>query len=190
MNDASPPEGHYGVQEASERLTELLSSREAVRLELVARRLVRGRQQPEDLLQEAFVRTLGGQRRWPRSVGAVAFVVQTMRSIAYDWNTEAKRQVVHPPDDDVPSLAATPAEIAEAMSEERFLLQQLQDDPEVHALAEALIAEWDMEELLSLFDGNRTKYETTRRRLRRRLDVRSRTGGTPCPPPPANGRRA
>lgn len=36
----------------------------------------------QDLLHEAFIRVLDGRRRWPRDVPFVAFMAQSMRSIA------------------------------------------------------------------------------------------------------------
>jgi len=66
----------------------------------------------------------------------------------------------------------------EALSAERSLLQALQHDPDVHALAVARLAEQDTAELRSLFDGDRTKYETTCKRFRRKLEALSLLGGS------------
>jgi hypothetical protein len=50
----------------------------------------------EDLLQEAILRTLGGGRRWPTDVPMVAYLAQTMRSIASDHR---RREAVFESDD-------------------------------------------------------------------------------------------
>ena len=57
------------------------------RLELIARMRTIGLHEVEwqDLLHEAIVRMLDGTRQWPKDVGLVVFLRQTMRSIASDY---------------------------------------------------------------------------------------------------------
>jgi DNA-directed RNA polymerase specialized sigma24 family protein len=48
----------------------------------------------EDLISEAISRTLAGSRRWPRSIPFVAFLMQTVRSVASEeWRRLQKEQV-------------------------------------------------------------------------------------------------
>jgi DNA-directed RNA polymerase specialized sigma24 family protein len=189
MSEDTPPEGYYGLQEASEKLTQLVNSREGVRLKAAAHYRVAGSGEGDDLIQEAFCRILSGDRKWPRSVPAVAFVIKTMQSIAYDWR-KRRRTIVGLPDEPIPSLSPSPADVVEALSERQSALRSLEDDPEVHALAEAILDGWDTDQLLSLFDENQKIYETTRRRLRRRIEAMSRADGTSqCKTPPTRGRR-
>lgn len=63
-----------------------LSTADQRRLELIARSRADGLASTDwaDLLQEGIARALEGTRRWPRSVPIVAFLAQTMRSIASD----------------------------------------------------------------------------------------------------------
>ena len=82
------PEGdeeprYAGVGEAA-RAISALSPADLRRLELIARARSRGLSAVDwrDLLQESIVRTLDGSRRWPREVPLVAFLAQTIRSVA------------------------------------------------------------------------------------------------------------
>lgn len=63
---------------------ERLSSADSARLAQLARLRCLGAVGLEwqDLLHEAFIRVLDGRRRWPRDVPFVAFIAQSMRSIA------------------------------------------------------------------------------------------------------------
>lgn len=63
---------------------ERLSTADSARLAQLARLRCLGAVGLEwqDLLHEAFIRMLDGRRRWPRDVPFVAFMAQTMRSIA------------------------------------------------------------------------------------------------------------
>src|SRR5579862_4701215 len=42
----------------------------------------------KDLIQEAYLRVLNGQREWPRDVAVVPFLAGVMRSVAWDWREE------------------------------------------------------------------------------------------------------
>lgn len=64
----------------------------------------------------------------------------------------------------------TPAELLELLQQDRSILDHFEDDPELRTLAEALLEGWEKPELLSLFDNDATKYNTTRKRYRRRID--------------------
>ena len=77
--------------------------------------------QPRELLREALLRTMDGTRRCPRNVPIMAFVVETMRSIAYHERGKRSRVV----------------SIDEAPSSERTQVSQLalasdQPTPEEH----------------------------------------------------------
>ncbi len=62
-----------------------LSTADSVRLKQIGKLRAAGTGlEWTDLLNEAFARALGGQRQWPIGVSFVAFIAQTMRSIAHD----------------------------------------------------------------------------------------------------------
>ena len=72
-----------------------LSDADLRRLERIARLRAIGLHEVEwqDLLQEAVARMLEGTRQWPRDVGLVVFLRQTMRSIASEhW----RRREINP----------------------------------------------------------------------------------------------
>ena len=62
-----------------------LSPADSVRLKQLAKLRASGAGlEWTDLLNEAFARALAGQRQWPVGVPFVAFLAQTMRSVAFD----------------------------------------------------------------------------------------------------------
>ncbi len=69
---------------------ERLSTADSARLAQLARLRCLGAVGLEwqDLLHEAFIRVLDGRRRWPRDVPFVAFMAQSMRSIASETRQE------------------------------------------------------------------------------------------------------
>ena len=75
--------GFVSTDEVAAALAEL-STVDSARLAQLARLRCLGAVGLEwrDLLHEAFIRVLDGRRRWPRDVPFVAFVAQSMRSIA------------------------------------------------------------------------------------------------------------
>ncbi|TXH42854.1 MAG: hypothetical protein E6Q92_05725, partial [Burkholderiaceae bacterium] len=86
MNPPTVPEAAPGFVSAEEvaAVMEGLSTDDSVRLAQLARLRCLGALGLEwqDLLHEAFIRVLDGRRRWPRDVPFVAFMAQSMRSIA------------------------------------------------------------------------------------------------------------
>lgn len=75
--------GFVSVEEVA-AVMEGLSTADSARLAQLARLRCLGAVGLEwqDLLHEAFIRVLDGRRRWPRDVPFVAFMAQSMRSIA------------------------------------------------------------------------------------------------------------
>lgn len=69
--------------EALRAAVDRLSETDLVRLALVARVLDPRRH--EDLLQEAIIRTLSGERQWRDGIDLYWHLHETMRSIAWDW---------------------------------------------------------------------------------------------------------
>jgi DNA-directed RNA polymerase specialized sigma24 family protein len=84
MKQAEPP-GHHNVAEAARALGRMTPA-DLQRAKLIAKARATGLRAVgwEDLLQEAMMRILEGNRRWPTGVPLIAFLVQTMRSIASD----------------------------------------------------------------------------------------------------------
>ena len=53
---------------------------------------------PDDLLQEAICRVLSGKRVWARGAPFLSFLVGVMRSVAWEWKSEPRGEVVDAPD--------------------------------------------------------------------------------------------
>lgn len=192
MNKSSAPE-HLSAAECNAALeTFAADAEQLLRLQLIARRHAGSDLEAADLVQEAFTRILDGDRAWPKGLAAQPFLIRVIQSIASEIREKRKRRKPHmatkgdPPEDTVPCFAPTAAEMLETLQEDAAtrvrVLEHFDDDPELRTLTEALLEGWEKPELLSLFDHDETRYSTTRRRLRRRLNKLSvalpQIGGT------------
>jgi DNA-directed RNA polymerase specialized sigma24 family protein len=92
--DQTPEQGLASPDVAASALARL-SAADLVRLRQIARLRASGLTGVdwEDLLQEAFSRILAGTRRWPLDVPLVAFVAQSLRSLASEHH---RKQAAHP----------------------------------------------------------------------------------------------
>ena len=133
-----------------------------------------------DLLQEAFSRALSGARRWPRDVPFMAFLAQTMKSIASDaWRRKSSEAAV------TSISAASMADVGdrgeagsadlhpEREMEARDAIQRIEaifeNDPAalllIYAIGEGQTpAEIQLQQRLTS-----TQYATIQRRIRRRI---------------------
>ena len=180
MNKSSVPR-HRTPAECNEALESFVADVEQLlRVERIARRHAGSDLEAADLLQEAFTRILAGDRAWPCGLDAQPFVIEVIRSIASERREKWKRRRSHiattgdPPPETVPCTAPTAAERLEGLQQDAAMraraLAHFDDDPELRALTEALLEGWEKPEMLSLFDHDQTRYNSTRRRLRRRLN--------------------
>ncbi len=138
----------------------------------------------QDLVNEAVTRALGGSRRWPRTVPFIAFLAQTMRSIANEeWRRFHQEKVTLESDlgtsysegelmtlEDLAVNTVHPERVALArkMLEEIELL--FRDDPEVLALLNGLAEGLTPEETQTEGDMSQTQYASAQRRFRRMLE--------------------
>jgi hypothetical protein len=51
-----------------------------------------------------------------------------------------------------------------------YIMALFEDDAEAEALAEGILDGWEKDELLGLFDGDVARYETMRKRFRRKIN--------------------
>lgn len=143
-----------------------------------------------DLLHEAIVRMLDGRRKWPREVSLVTFLVETMRSIASDHWRRLENPVVRSESEVVADGEADGSVVGnapdEAMQPERRAMAA-----ETLAAIEALFGE--DADALQVIDGmasgrspreiqeetgmDATRYASTQRRIRRRVDRAMANGG-------------
>ena len=180
------------VEECVEGLRQL-SDDDLRRLEQVARIRAMGLHAVDwdgDLLHEAIGRMLDGRRKWPRGVSLVTFLVQTVRSIASDhW-----RRLENPSVRTESEVATDGASISGVVGNAPDVAMQ----PERRAIAAEALAAFeglfaDDEDALRVIDGiasgkspseiqeetgmDATRYATTRRRIRRRIDGAMANGG-------------
>ena len=118
----------------------------------------------EDLLQEALCRVLSGVRAWPRHVAALPFLWGVVRSIAWEWRTQA--------------VEAAPEETDPGGAERRAIarldvakvLALFDDDPLAQAIVRGMMDGARGQELQELSGLDKTDYETKRTKIRRRIE--------------------
>jgi DNA-directed RNA polymerase specialized sigma24 family protein len=118
----------------------------------------------EDLIQEAYVRVLGGKREWPRTVAAVPFLCGVMRSIAWDWRTES-----HDVHTDVEAIGYEDHTAAVRIDTQK-IIGIFNDDPAAQRIIRAMMEGARGEELRELSGLTQTEYESKRTKIRRRLE--------------------
>lgn len=135
----------------------------------------------EDLLQEALFRALTGARNWPVTVPFIAFLAQTMRSIAADERRRALDLAVISEADfssesDAPShfdeLAATtttPESIALTNIALHEIEQLFSKDPEALAILQGLALGSMPIEIQSSSGMSALQYTTAQKRIQRML---------------------
>jgi len=175
-----PSSGFVSTKEVAAALAEL-STADSVRLAQLARLRCLGAVGLEwqDLLHEAFIRLLDGRRRWPRDVPLVAFMAQTMRSIA----TESRQADLvefggiesHESGDEHGTanvLAKTDITPEREISGRQGLLEiesLFEGDAIGLAVLEGIARGDSVVEMQELLGLDPTAYATTLRRIRRRL---------------------
>jgi RNA polymerase sigma-70 factor (ECF subfamily) len=138
----------------------------------------------EDLLQEALFRAFTGARQWPVSVPFLAFLAQTMRSIAADERRRAQDvEVVSETDlgvdedsgKDIGNLAVTaitPESVSAARSSLREIEQLFAGDLEALQIIEALALGSTPAEVQSASGMTPVQYSTAQKRIQRALAKR------------------
>lgn len=178
---------YYTVDEAEAQIRGLTAV-EWARLTLVAR--IRARAVPdrtgEDFLQEAFLRVLEGDRRWPQGLSSVTFFAHTLRSLVSDYwkgRERERRQLdvrlavevdIDDPDDDSTDITERHPDSAPTPEEEHFATQTLNEflgelDAETRDVVEWQLAGYSKAEIQADFGLDETAYDTITRRIRRSL---------------------
>lgn len=183
MKDQQQPD-HLSTAEIAEAIRQL-SEADWGRLRKVAHRFARPDVSANELIQEAFFRSLTGTRRCPRAVSVVRFLAEAMRSVAHGEqeksSTRSEKGLV-----DVESLelaetitgddSVTPeTALIEAEGYERIVaaLQGMFADDEIaRNLIEGLDADLSRSEICELLEIDETTYNSKRRTIRRRIEKR------------------
>ena len=130
-----------------------------------------------DLLQEAIARTLAGSRVWPKDVPLLAFLAQTMRSIANEAWLNFDRSGERPSAADseesrLLELAASeidPEREAAAADALRHVLSIFTDDPDAMAVLAGLADGLSPSEVQQMGQLTPLRYAAAQKRIRRRL---------------------
>lgn len=182
MSCATP--GDRDVLSQTEICTALggLSDADFIRLRKIATIYAgsRGRD-PEDLLQDAIIRALYGERKCPRNVKVVVFLANAMRSIMYSHGKsvdttrtergyDAMDQIAIP--DDTAGVDAERELIAADLRKKRVqaLFQIFEDDDDATMLMMARMDCEAMSEAAVTCGFDSTKADTVRRRIRRKVE--------------------
>ena len=170
-------------EECAEALGQL-SDEDYERLEKIARLRVVGLHAVawRDLLHDAIERLLDGRRRWPRNVPLVVFLRETMRSIANDhWRrldgpvVVAESEMVTDDQTDSRPVAnavdetADPERHASAEETIRRIEDAFEGDDEALRVLAAMATGQSPREIQQEIGMDETRYASTRRRIRRRL---------------------
>lgn len=156
------------------------SNGDRLRLNKIARWYAYGcRMASDDLLSEATVAALTGNRQCPRAVSLIAFFAGAMKSIAYNEKRKAGNECRAVPIDDnpdndpvllLPDGGLSPEQEAMAKSEANSVFELFKSDDDVTMLLMGLYDDYDPDEICDINNWDRTTYNTIRKRLRRGLD--------------------
>jgi RNA polymerase sigma factor (sigma-70 family) len=156
---------------------EALGTADRIRLELIARnRLHSSSDAWTDLLQEAVKRILEGTRKWPRGVPLVAFVAEVMRSLASEYKRQQRQIQPENPTNSPISDNPGPDREAEARAEIRAIEDHFGDDDQALAVVMAKFEGYSPEEIQDMFSLTSTQYDSTLKRIRRKVDDYKRKG--------------
>jgi RNA polymerase sigma factor (sigma-70 family) len=125
----------------------------------------------DEILNEAIFRALSGKRKYPINVSLIAFISQTMRSIAF--NERRKNEKHESIDDSTTSLqdkSVSPEEKATAYQELNAILELFKDDEDITSYLMGLYDGLTPDEICEIWGWDRTKYGSVQKRLRRSLN--------------------
>lgn len=140
----------------------------------------------EDLIQEVLTRVYEGKRHIPRELKLAQGLASVIKSVANDFVTAKsfqRRKLEEEFKDVEESLhidlhnsnsieQVLIEEQAELLAEQRLrgLKTAFSEDPDVSELINAIVSGCKAKEIVkNVFEGNQTKYDTTRKRLMRRI---------------------
>lgn len=145
-----PPEVQERLLRIMESTADLMRLRKAAKFHAQSLRGVK----PDDLVHDAFVRHLTGQRGWNEGKDPVAILLGTIQSIAWEWRKQDQRFV--------PESRLVSAEAEDGDQEEGFLDRQAAPGPDGAAVV-------SFDETLKQFEEMFADDENVRAIIRGRL---------------------
>jgi RNA polymerase sigma-70 factor (ECF subfamily) len=173
-----------------------LTSANLARLKMVAKKYAFGRSiEPEDLLQEAYVRALNS-RACPAHVDVVKFLAEAMRSIAHGeaeklehkvtlvpiaTTGDAEEETCLVPDnaDDAEAQMITTEQAERCIAMHAAVVAMFEDDPIAQVVLEGMLEEIAPEEIRELTGLSKTAYDSKLKLIRRRIDKQYPEGWKP-----------
>jgi DNA-directed RNA polymerase specialized sigma24 family protein len=119
---------------------------------------------PDDLLQEAICRVLGGKRVWARGAPFLSFFIGVIRSIAWEWKSEPHEGVIDAPD---PRCGESPMLASIDMAK---IVAMFADDLVAQKIVIAMMEGARGEELQRSSGLGKVEYESKRKKIRRRIE--------------------
>jgi DNA-directed RNA polymerase specialized sigma24 family protein len=131
-----------------------------------------------DLLQEAIVRALSGSRAWPRDVPLLAFLAQTMRSVANEsWLGMQRADAAFVEIESADAQPLDPEREAAAAEALQRLNALFVGDPDTLAVLEGMALGSAPAEIQRQYAITPQRYAAAQKRIRRRLAGKN-TGDT------------
>ena len=161
-----------------------MSSADMNRLRKAARTYSRGLLwEADDLLQEAITRALSQQRRCPRDVGVVQFLIWTIRSIASSDTKKPKRMerqsLSHEIEDPTPSAEERLGGQQEASRMTAAFTGLFPDDPTAQMIIEDTCQGFSPDETQRRAGLDRNSYASEMKKIRRRINKKYPKGWKP-----------
>lgn len=168
-----------------------LSEPDLVRLRKIARIYAGGTNlEPDDLLQEAVLRALNGNRTCPKGVALLTFLANAMRSIAWAARERTKSDPVAQASEDVTDEASTASQVGTpgrspeediiAREEQKrgqdALLDLFGDDEQALQMLMGDLDDLPAEEVRTMWNMDKKTYASTRRRIRRKIERKLHDG--------------
>jgi len=177
-------EDEYLTDLEIKRLLQGLSSSDILRLGQIARKYVfRCLMDADELLNESIVVTASGQRKVPRNVSLLAFLAETMRSIASNEVRKIRKKITpiddDPENDPILNIADKNIHIeyeVAANQEIEHIYELFKNDEDVTFLLMAKYDGLSPDEICEMENWDRTKYNSVQKRLRRGLNQRFPNG--------------
>jgi hypothetical protein len=161
---------HLSLEEVG-RLLSRQRQADLLRLAALAETWVRGipRRDAADLLNQALVRVLSGDRPWPVDVSIHAFLSQVMRSIASQWRHEDAREPLAADQiADLDNVAADEADF-DFINLTQRMRQALQGDTPALGIFDHILTQTSRKQVCEQLGLDATGYDTARRRMTRTL---------------------
>lgn len=142
-----------------------------LRLAALAKIWIRGvpRRDASDLLNEALVRILSGDRLWPADVPLPVFLSQVMRSIASQWRHEDLREPLAADGNDEFDHSPATEDDLDFVDLTKRMRAALFDDQMALGIFDHILSQTSRRQVCDQLSIDATGYDTARRRMIRTL---------------------